>query len=98
MEITPISQEDFDEVYGQRTHGPFTTALLGLDVGAAFRTPCTWKHHTGSKSYKKKDGTETRYPHTACNGALSSHQKMNRVGKSIRTICKDKVLYVTRIK
>ena len=91
MEITPISQEDFDEVYGSGRH-TLARTLKKLEVGAGFRTPCIWHHYIPVRKTKTKDeagGT--------CYGGVGARQVMRRAGKRLQSSCRDKVLYVIRV-
>ena len=97
MEITAISQEEFEEAYGRTARcGTLNVVLNSLEVGAAFRTPCTWTHNNKNRPIKKKDGTERR---AACYGSSYAHQVVKKEGKGKRilTVCRDKELFVIMV-
>ena len=83
MEITAISQEEFEEVDGKRTHRrPLLETLKNLEVGDGIRTPCTWNHG-----------------HGGCRGTTYAHQTVRNQhkGKKVKTTCRDKELFVLRV-
>ena len=82
MEITAISQEEFEEAEGKYSDRALAATLKNLEVGDAIRTPCTWNHGVGGCR-------GTGYAHQV----LKNEHK----GKKVKTACRDKEFFVLRV-
>ena len=86
IEITPITEEQFPRK-ARLSLPPIIKAIVALDVGTGFKTPCIWEH----KRYAYLSGS------TRCGGSAHCHQIAGRRNIRVRTACQDGIFHVLRV-
>jgi hypothetical protein len=97
MEVTPITQSEFDRKARSGKHAELAAAIFELEIGAGFRAPCVWEHNLHKQKYSLLDGTEKTYQTPYCPGRMRVHQLRNHREERFKTLCKEGELYVLRV-
>lgn len=84
MEVAPIDQTEFEQVYtGSTARLPETRLVTALFPMSGVKMPCRWKHGTTPVN-------------RSCNGTTTFRTAAKRAGFQVHTRCRDGVVYVFR--